>query len=63
MDENGFRPCRECGKKALIELGGGAGRVCAACFVWRRRQAGTLAYLTAVRSRPSVAEHAKKARR
>jgi len=37
MDELGFRPCRECGKRALIELADGNGRICARCYVRRRR--------------------------
>ena len=37
MDELGFRPCRECGQRALIELQSGAGRVCARCYVREHR--------------------------
>jgi hypothetical protein len=29
MDELGFRACKECGQRALIELDAGNGRVCA----------------------------------
>jgi len=37
MEEAGFRPCSECGKRALIELADGNGRICARCYVRRRR--------------------------
>ena len=37
MDELGFRPCVECGERALIELRDGTGRVCGRCYVKRRR--------------------------
>jgi len=33
MDELGFRACKECGQRALIELDAGNGRVCARCYV------------------------------
>jgi len=37
MDELGFRACKECGERALIELDAGNGRVCARCYVLRVR--------------------------
>jgi hypothetical protein len=37
MDELGFRTCRECGKRALIELAHDDGWICARCYVRRRR--------------------------
>jgi len=37
MDELGFRACKECGQRALIELDAGSGRVCARCYVRRMR--------------------------
>lgn len=37
MDDIGFRPCLECGQRALIELHDGTGRVCGRCYVRRHR--------------------------
>lgn len=44
MDELGFRPCKRCGRRALIELNAHEGRVCARCFVelLRRHPSGTI---------------------
>jgi hypothetical protein len=37
VNELGFRACRECGQRALIELSDGKGWTCARCYVRRRR--------------------------
>jgi hypothetical protein len=60
MDEIGFRPCRECGKRALIELEDGNGRICARCYV-RRRRAAAISNRIAERSAADVPPAAPKA--